>query len=156
MSNKQIVLSMLLLTSIAATPAFAQEAETAEVQLSQTWQQLNPAWTGVSNKVVEFVGEAKQVILADLAYAAVAGDICQTVELDKVKFKSAFDDGFTPDSSTTVSAEERTLYGNKVSMFFGVYVGLLTAYGLMDRASFCGFAEQMMTNGENQYWLTRP
>ena len=44
-------------------------------------------------------------------------------------------------------------YGQKVSMYFGVYVGMLTAVGMQERDSFCGAALEMLAAGEGRYWL---
>lgn len=144
----------LLMPLILISPSVFAESQTeAEESNSPTWQQLDPAWIGVSDKIVDFVGEDKQRLLANLAYAAVASDLCQDLKLDKIKFQKAFDDGFADNNQSKMTAAEMATYGQKVSMYFGVYVGLLTADGMMERDNFCGAAFQAVAKGETGFWL---
>lgn len=144
-----------LLMSLILSPAsvLAEVQSQAEEANSPIWQQLDPVWTGVSDKIVDFVGEDKQQLLANLAYAAVASDLCQDLKLDKIKFQKAFDDGFADNNQSKMTASEMATYGQKVSMYFGVYVGLLTADGMMERDNFCGAAFQAVAKGETGFWL---
>lgn len=141
----------LLSLSLSLAPAFvyADDAETT----SPVWQQIDPAWSGVSSKVIDLVGEDRQKVLADLAYAAVVGDICDNLSLDKAKFQTTFDNTFNEKNLPSATPEQITDYGQKVAMFFGVYVGLLTVDGLLERNNFCDAAQQMHANGESRYWL---
>lgn len=149
-----IFAATLLMPLILTSPSVSAETQgEAEEPNSPTWQQLDPAWTGVSDKIVDFVGEDKQKLLADLAYAAVASDLCQDLKLDKNKFQTAFDGGFADKNQTTMTAVELAEFGQKVSMYFGVYVGLLTADGMMERDNFCDAAYQAMAKGEAEFWL---
>jgi hypothetical protein len=150
-----IFAASLLMPLILISPSVsAEEQSQAEESNSPTWQQLDPAWTGVSDKIVDFVGEDKQKLLANLAYSAVASDLCQDLKLDKNKFQKAFDGGFADKNQTTMTASELATYGQKISMYFGVYVGLLTADGMMERDNFCDAAYQAMANGEAGFWLS--
>jgi hypothetical protein len=144
------VLLPLILISAAALADATSPTDEAD---SPTWQQLDPAWIGVSDKIVDLVGEGKQQLLANLAYAAVASDLCADLKLDKSQFQKAFDGGFADKNQTTMTAAELATYGQKISMYFGVYVGLLTADGMMERDNFCDAAYQAMAKGEAVFWL---
>lgn len=144
----KITFLSLLLTSPLL---HAEDAEST----SPTWQQIDPAWSGVSRKVIDLVGEERQKVLADLSYAAVAGDICDNLSLDKAKFQTTFDSTFNATNLSSPTTEQISDYGQKVAMFFGVYVGLLTADGLLERNNFCDAAQQMHANGEGRYWLKK-
>lgn len=128
-------------------------AAAQEESLSPVWQKIDPAWTQVSDQIVAFLGEEKQKRLADLAYAAVAGDLCQGLKLDRKTFQSDFDNHFGETAYQAKSAADLAQYGQKVSMYFGVYVGMLTAVGMQERDSFCGAALEMLAEGEGRYWL---
>lgn len=142
----------------AITPLTTLANDTDTEATSSTWEQLSPAWSEVSQKVIDLVGTDHQKILADLSYAIVVGDMCQNLELDRIKFQQTFDEHFG-DSSYPSSPAAKTMdvmrYGQTVSLFFGVYVGMLTATGMMERDSFCGAAEQMQADGEGRFWLTQ-
>lgn len=149
-----IFAARLLMPLILISPSILAEAQSEEEgSNSPIWQQLDPAWNGVSDKIVDFVGEDKQKLIANLAYAAVASDLCQGLKLDKNKFQAAFDDGFADKNQTTMTATELAAFGQKVSMYFGVYVGLLTADGMLERANFCEPAYEAMAKGEAEFWL---
>lgn len=145
--------SLLVPLILIPTAALAEAPSQADETDSPTWQQLDPAWTGVSDKIVDLVGEDKQQLLANLAYAAVASDLCQDLKLDKNQFQKAFDGGFADKNQTTMTTTELATYGQKVSMYFGVYVGLLTADGMMERDNFCSAAHQAVARGEAGFWL---
>lgn len=147
MIRQLITLTFALLTALSV-PVFAGEQTE-----SATWQKIDPAWTKTSEQIIDFVGENKQKLLADLAYAAVVAETCQGLPLDKTKFQQAFDTNFNEKSlGKTMKPAELVEYGHKVSMYFGVYVGLLTADSMMERDNFCNAAQQMKANGEAQYW----
>lgn len=149
MKIQSVLIKLLMLSMLWPLVSVADEQADAMESNSPTWVQLDPAWAGVSNKIIDFVGEDKQKLLADLAYAAVAGDLCQDLKLDRAKFQASFDGGFNAKNPTADVA----VFGQKVSMYFGVYVGLLTADGMMERDNFCDAAYQMMAKGEGRYWL---
>lgn len=148
-------ISKIILLSLSLLPlapfVYAEDAEPD----SPIWQQIDPAWSGVSSKVIELVGEDKQKILADLAYAAVVGDICDNLSLDKAKFQFTFDNTFNENNLPSPKPEQVNSYGHKVAMFFGVYVGLLSADGLLERDDFCSAAQSMQANGQGRYWLKK-
>ncbi len=127
-----------------------------EEAFSPVWQKIEPAWSRVSQQIVAFVGEGKQKMLADLAYAAVAGELCEGLELDAKTFQSEFDRHFGAANSQAKSPADLTQYGGKVAMYFGVYVGLLTAVGLQEGDRFCGAAQEMLAKGEGRFWTTTP
>ncbi|PPD31724.1 MAG: hypothetical protein CTY19_12760 [Methylomonas sp.] len=52
-----------------------------------------------------------------------------------------------------MTAAELATFGQKVSLYFGVYVGLLTADGMLERDSFCDAAYQSMAKSETGFWL---
>ncbi|PPD29937.1 MAG: hypothetical protein CTY19_16625 [Methylomonas sp.] len=144
-----LLMPLILISALISVEAHGEVEESN----SPTWQQLDPAWTGVSDKIVDFVGEDKQKLLANLAYAAVASDLCQDLKLDKIKFQKAFDGGFAEKNQSTMPAAELAAFGQKVSMYFGVYVGLLTADGMLERDSFCDAAYQAVAKNEDVFWL---
>lgn len=55
-----------------------------------------------------------------------------------------------------MSPADLTQYGAKVSMYFGVYLGMLTAVGMLERDSFCSAAQEMKANGEGRFWISAP
>lgn len=147
--QKSILSGIFVLAALPHGAIAAAQEET----LSPVWQKIDPAWTDVSQKIVAFLGEDKQKLLANLAYAAVAGDLCQGLKLDGKTFQSEFDNNFGDTSYQAKSPADLALYSEKVSMFYGVYVGLLTAVGMQERDSFCGAALEMHAKGEGRYWL---
>lgn len=146
-------LALAILVTFAALPQ-ASPATEPEAALSPTWEKIDPAWDGVSGKIVDLVGEEKQKLLADLAYAAVVADLCTGLALDRAKFQTAFDDHFKGTEVTTRSPAAVAQYGQTVAMYFGVYVGILTAGGLLERQDFCEAAQAMQTAGEGRFWMT--
>lgn len=139
-------------TAIVILP-FSLSAAESEMAKPSAWDQIDPAWAKVSNNIIDFVGEEKQKQLADLAYAAVAGDMCQNLKLDQKKFQTEFDEKLGNVDPKSMTAAELTQYGHKVSMYFGVYVGMLTSIGILERESFCNAAEQAKSTGEGRLWL---
>ena len=147
---RKIILAGVAAIVILPLSLSAAESETAK---SSAWDQIDPAWAKVSNNIINFVGEEKQKQLADLAYAAVAGDMCQSLKLDQKKFQTEFDEKLGNVDPKSMTAAELTQYGHKVSMYFGVYVGMLTSIGMLERESFCNAAEQAKSTGEGRFWL---
>jgi len=146
------------ISALAALVAFAfiphsVSATEPEEALSPTWEKIDPAWDGVSGKVVDLVGEEKQKLLADLAYAAVVADLCTGLPLDRAKFQAAFDDNFKGKEVTARSPADIAQYGQTVAMYFGVYVGLLTAGGLFERQDFCESAQERQAAGDGRFWM---
>lgn len=142
------------MVAIVLLPLRLSAAE-PEAAKSSTWDQIDPAWAEVSNKIIDFVGEEKQKLLADLAYAAVASNMCQSLKLDSKKFQAEFDDKLGKVDDKAISPADLTQYGEKVSMFFGVYVGMLTSIGMLERESFCNAAQETKSTGEGRYWAKK-
>ncbi len=141
--------------ALAAVSSGAYAAAQKEA-LSPVWQRIDPAWDKVSQKIVAFAGEDKQKLLANLAYAAVAGDLCEGLTLDAKAFQAEFDNNFGDAAYKAKSAADLAQYSGKVSMYFGVYVGMLTAVGMQERDDFCGAAKDMLAKGEGRYWTAAP
>ena len=107
----------------------------------------------IDQKVAKLFGETKQKTLRQAAEAAVLSDYCAAVNLDQVKFKQEFA-ALTADGAKRTPAEQRN-YENKLSMYYGVYVGLLVAEGTDRRAEFCGFAESALKEQKpiSRFWI---
>lgn len=107
----------------------------------------------IDQKVAKLFGEDKQKALRQVAEAAVLSDYCAAVNLDQVKFKQEFA-ALAVDGMKRKLAEQRD-YENKLSMDFGVYVGVLVAEGTDRRAEFCGFAEHALQEQRpiSRFWI---
>jgi len=107
----------------------------------------------VDGKVENLLGADKQKILRQVAEAAVLSDYCAAIDLDQNKFKQEFD-ALSQDGTKRTLAEQRDL-DNKVSMYFGVYVGLFVAEGTDRLAEFCGIAENALKEQKpiSRFWI---
>ena len=79
--------ALVPMSGLAGTKEAIADAGNKEAS-SDTWDKLVPAWDNVSNKLIDFVGEQKQKLITNLAFAAVAADLCEGLALDKEKFKA--------------------------------------------------------------------
>ena len=140
------------MVAIILSPLSLLAAEHEAVKTS-SWDQIDPAWANISNKIIDFVGEEKQKVLAELAYAAVASDMCQNLKLDRKKFQNEFDEKFGSIENKSMSSAAITQYGEKISMYFGVYVGMLTSIGMLEQDSFCNAAQEAKSTGDGRFWL---
>jgi hypothetical protein len=140
--------ALLPMSSLAGTKEAIANAESKEAS-SDTWDKLVPAWDNVSNKLIDFVGEQKQKLITNLAFAAVAADLCEGLALDKEKFKAEFD-SFNDADYKALSPADKAEFGPKLMTFFGVYVGLLTAEGILEKPAFCGYAVDMQAKGKEE------
>jgi hypothetical protein len=118
---------------------------------SPIWDKLTPAWDSVSERLIDFAGEKKQKLLADLAFAAAAAEQCDGLTLDRDKFKNAFDSLNDADYKA-LSPVDKEQYGPKLMTFYGVYVGLITAEALLEQKAFCSYAINQQIIGVGQYW----
>lgn len=141
----------LFWTLMAPAIGFAAEIDSS----SKVWDTLAPAWDRVSNRLIDFAGENKQKLLSDLAFAAVSSSQCGGLELDKDKFKSAFDSLNDADYKA-LSPEAQSEYGPKIMSYYGIYVGLLLSEGLLEKEAFCGYAMAQQAKGEGAYWIATP
>ena len=148
MRLKQFVMAIGLLALSASSYAGAVKNKPS----SQVWDQLTPAWDAVSQRLIGFVGEKKQQLLADLAFAAAAAEQCDGLALNQEKFKSAFD-GLNDAAYQALAPSDQAQYGPKLMNYFGIYVGLLTAEAVLEQASFCTYASNQHLIGAGKYWL---
>jgi hypothetical protein len=104
-------------------------------------------------KVAKLLGDEKQQTLRQIAEAAVLSDYCAAINLDQAKFKQEFE-ALANDGANRKPAEQKD-YDNKLSMYFGVYVGVLVAEGSDRRAEFCGFAENALKEQKpiSRFWI---
>jgi hypothetical protein len=107
----------------------------------------------VDQKVETLLGADKQKILRQVAEAAVLSDYCAAIDLNQNKFKEEFGT-LSEDGTKRTVAEQRDL-DNKVSMYFGVYVGLLVAEGTDRRGEFCDIAENALKEQKpiSRFWI---
>lgn len=105
----------------------------------------------IDQKVAKLFGEDKQQSLRRIAEAAVLADYCAAINLDQDRFRKEFD----ALAAAKGSPAERSDYNHKLSMYFGVYVGLLVAEGTERRAEFCGVAEDALKNAKpiSRFWI---
>lgn len=107
----------------------------------------------VDQKVEKLLGADKQKILRQVAEAAVLSDYCAAIDLNQNKFKEEFGT-LSEDGIKRTPAEQRDL-DNKVSMYFGVYVGLLVAEGTDRSSEFCDVAENALKELKpiSRFWI---
>ena len=147
MRNNKRLLALILAMGFSQAQALAADKDDA----AKIWDTLAPAWDKVSAKLIKFAGEDKQKLLADLAFAAVAASQCEGLDLDRDKFKGEFDSLNDADYKALTPAAQAE-YGPKLMSYYGIYVGLLTAEGLLDKAPFCRYALDKQAKGEGRYW----
>jgi hypothetical protein len=142
------VMTLGLLAALEPSGAWAAKYS----QAAPVWDKLTPAWDSVSERLIGFAGEKKQKLLADLAFAAAAAEQCDGLELDKDKFKGAFDSLDDAEYKALAPADKEQ-YGPKLMTFFGIYVGLITAEALLEQKAFCTYAINQQIIGAGKYWM---
>lgn len=153
MNSKKLILAMGLLLALPPLPSLAAKSDSTKADTtSPAWDKLAPAWDKVSDKLIDFAGEKKQKLIADLAFAAVAGEICDGLTLDKDKFKSDFD-SFDDADYKALAPADKAQYGPKLMTYYGVYVGLLTAEASLETQDFCAYSQDLQAKGEGKYWI---
>jgi hypothetical protein len=132
-------------------------AETAAPETARLWQELEPAWDVVADKVVKLVGEERQRRMIDLAYAAVAANICGGLALKGDDFKEAFA-VFEDDAFRAMREPDRKQHEQHLLIHYGTFTGLLTAEALLTRDEFCAQAMALRGSGTGAaaYWGERP
>jgi len=135
------------------SPAFVAAAEADVPSVPVPPLKFEAALKKIDQKVAKLFGDDKQKTLRQVAEAAVLSDYCAAVNLDQAKFKRAFE-GLAMEGAKRKPAEQRD-YENKLSMYFGVYVGVLVAEGTDRRAEFCGFAENALQEQKpiSRFWI---
>lgn len=143
--------AIVLIASIAPTLVTAADSDAPPVPLPPL--KFEAALNKIDQKVAKLFGEDKQQTLRHVAEAAVLSDYCAAVNLDQIKFKQTFT-ALAADGTKRSLAEQRD-YENKLSMYFGVYVGVLVAEGTDRRADFCGFAESALKEQKpiSRFWM---
>jgi hypothetical protein len=153
MISKKKILVMSLLLTLPSVPCLAANSNSPKADTSSTtWGKLTPAWDKVSSKLIDFVGEKKQKLIADLAFAAVTAEMCDGLTLDKDKFSGDFD-SLNDAQYNKLTPADKAKYGPKLMTFYGVYVGMLTAEASLEKAHFCAYARDRKTKGEGRYWI---
>lgn len=142
-------LSLIAIICPGVAGAAKESAPPAAAPTLRFEAQLNK----VDKKVAKLFGEDKQKALRQMAEAAVLSDYCAAINLDQKKFEQEFD-ALTVDGTKRKAAEQNE-FENKLSMYFGVYVGLLVAEGTDRRSEFCGFAENALKDQKpiSRFWI---
>lgn len=143
--------ALFLIASLSPAIVIAAETDTPSVPVPPL--RFEGSLNKVDQKVAKLFGEETQKTLRQVAEAAVLSDYCAAVNLDQAKFKQAFQT-LAADGAKRAPAEQRN-YENKLSMYFGVYVGLLVAEGADRRAEFCGLAEKALEQRTpiSRFWI---
>lgn len=143
--------AIVLVAGVAPTLSAAGESDVPPVPVPA--MKFEAALNKIDQKVTKLFGEEKQQTLRHVAEAAVLSDYCAAVNLDQMKFKETFK-ALADDGTKRPLAEQRN-YENKLSMYFGVYVGVLVAEGTERRAEFCGFAESALKEQKpiSRFWM---
>lgn len=141
----------LLLPALAG---LASEGATADA--AGVWQELEPAWDVVANKVTKLVGEERQRRLIDLAYASVGANVCG-LALRRDAFEQAFD-LFQDAAYRGLPEPQQKQYEQHLLIHYGTIVGLLTAEALLGRETFCSAALKTGASGTGAgaYWEEHP
>lgn len=134
-------------------PVLAAATETDAPSVPVPSLKFDGSLRKIDQKVAKLFGEETQKTLRQVAEAAVLSDYCAAINLDQVKFKQAFQT-LAVEGGKRAPDEQRT-YENKLSMYFGVYVGLLVAEGADRRAEFCGLAENALKEQRpiSRFWI---
>lgn len=146
-NSMRIRIAVLALSLLCPVAGMAEES----LALAKIWDKLSPAWDETSARLTNLVGESKQKLLADLAFAIVASEQCQGLELDVAKFTAAFDSLQDADFQK-LPASAKAEFGPKVMGLYGVYIGLLTSESLLDQSSFCDYALKKQGKGDGAFW----
>ncbi|MEY2701321.1 MAG: hypothetical protein RIQ52_2076 [Pseudomonadota bacterium] len=116
---------------------------------------LDPAWMVMQEKVSGVIGAEKQHAMVDLAYATVAGDVCDNLDINEKSLDEEFQ-RFAADLQKKSSAEEQRRIENGLMGYFGIYVGLVVAESLNDTEAFCKEVSEVRKRGggPTRYWVT--
>ena len=149
------MLKYFLVLSLIATlaPRVIRADETAAASSAAITFKFEDPLNKVDKKVENLLGADKQKNLRQLAEAAVLSDYCAAIDLDQNTFKKEFG-ALSEDGTKRTLAEQRDI-DNKVSMYFGVYVGLLVAEGTDRQGEFCGIAENALKDNKpiSRFWI---
>ena len=148
MRSDKLLIGFFLLALLVPTSTYAGKNQVK----APVWDKLTPAWDAVSERLIAFAGEKKQKLLADLAFAVAAAEQCDGLNLDKDKFKSAFD-SLNDAGLKSLSPADKAEYGPKLMNYFGIYVGLITAEALLEPNLLCTYAINQQLIGKGQYWI---
>jgi len=143
-------LALSLITTLAPRVTCADEAAAPP---SAPTLKFEKALNKVDQKVENLLGADKQKILRQVAEAAVLSDYCAAIDLNQNKFKEEFGT-LSEDGTKRTVAGQRDI-DNKISMYFGVYVGLLVAEGTDRRGEFCDVAENALKEQKpiSRFWI---
>ncbi|MBM4200286.1 MAG: hypothetical protein FJ189_03260 [Gammaproteobacteria bacterium] len=135
----------------------ALSAESPAPETARLWRELEPAWDVVADKIVKLVGEEWQRRMIDLAYAAVAANVCGGLALKGDDFQKAFA-VFEDDPLRAMSEPDRKQREQHLLIHYGTCTGLLTAEALLTRDEFCAQAMSLSASGAGAaaYWGERP
>lgn len=145
------ILALSLIAPLLPGVTYADKA--AATPSATPTLKLEEPLTRVDQKVEKLLGADKQKVLRQVAEAAVLTDYCAAIDLNQDKFKEEFG-ALSEDGTKRTAAEQRDL-DNKVSMYFGVYVGLLVAEGTERSAEFCDVAENALKEQKpiSRFWI---
>ncbi len=145
-------LALSLIATLAPGVTRADEGANTQPPASPTLKFERPL-NIVDKKVANLLGADKQKTLRQIAEAAVLSDYCAAIDLDQNKFKEEF--GALAEDGVKRTADEQRDLDNKVSMYLGVYVGLLVAEGTNRGAEFCGIAENALKEQKpiSRFWI---
>lgn len=114
---------------------------------------LDPAWVEMESKVIKLVGKDKQRQMVDLAYATVAADKCQGLNIDGKMINQEFE-VLSADTQKHRNPDEQRQFEIDLSVAFGIYVGLVLAEGLEDIPAFCQEVASVKARngGPSRFW----
>lgn len=118
---------------------------------------LDPAWVEMEHKVIKLAGKDKQRQMLDLAYATVAADKCQGVNVDGKMINQEFE-VLSADTQKHRNPDEQRQFEIDLSVAFGAYVGLVLAEGVQDIPAFCREVDSVKARngGPNRFWSAPP
>jgi hypothetical protein len=145
--NKRISFGLLLSLVGLSGPAGSDETS-ANTPL---WQKLEPAWQAVEGKLKPLIGEDRNRLLIDLAYASVVSKVCPGATIKADDFQQAFN-RFEDAKYRSMRETDQKRYEHELLIHYGTCIGLLTAEGLADRDTFCSTATKVKLAGGGPYW----
>jgi hypothetical protein len=148
-----VAFSLILLLSGAANAANNSDTGDITAVAPASYHLLDPAWRVMEQKVTAFVGQQKQREVVDMAYATVAADVCDKLDVDEKTLDKEFN-LLSADMQKKSSPGEQAQFEKELMGYYGVYVGLIVAESLQNKALFCKEVENVKTKkgGPSRYW----
>jgi hypothetical protein len=144
----------LLLISALSPVITSADTASAPAQSGAPTFKFASALNRIDRKVSDLMGPERQLVLRQIAEAAVLSDYCAVINLDQRKFKQEFDALVAGDPK--LKPAEHRQFEAKLMTYFGVYVGLLVAEGTDRRGEFCALAEDALAAHKpiSRFWLS--